>query len=286
MNSFVYWWQHLPSHMDPVIFHIGNFPLRWYGMMYIAAFATTYLVAKYRIKQENLPYSLDFVADAIMWAIVGVILGGRLGYVLFYGFADLISDPIRIISPVIRVNGHWKFTGISGMSYHGGISGVAIAFWLYARKHKVKYFELTDLIIVGIPLGFTFGRLGNFINGELYGRVTTSWIGMYFPHAGDGLLRHPSQLYEAFFEGIVVFAVVWVLRKKAPFPGFISGLYIFSYGFVRFFVEFFRQPDAQLGFVFLKFSMGQMLCFGMILAAGLVWYLGYRQDKTSKSLPE
>jgi len=279
LNSFIYFWQHLPSQMDPVIFNIGNFPLRWYGMMYIAAFATTYFVAKYRLKDEKLPYSVDFVADAIMWAIVGVILGGRLGYVLFYGFADLIQDPIRIISPIARINGQWKFTGISGMSYHGGISGVAIAFWLYARKHKMKYFELTDLIIPGIPLGFTFGRLGNFINGELYGRVTDSWIGMYFPNAGDDLLRHPSQLYEAFFEGVVVFMAVWSFRKKSPFPGFLSGLYIFGYGFVRFFIEFFREPDAHLGFVFFKFSMGQVLCFFMLLAAGLVWYLGYTQHR-------
>ena len=279
MNSFINWWQHLPSLMDPVIFSIGNFPLRWYGTMYIASFAVTYLVAKYRIKDEKLPYTLDFVADAIMWAIVGVILGGRLGYVIFYGFADLIQDPIRIISPIAKINGHWKFTGISGMSYHGGISGVAVAFWLYARKFKVRYFELTDLIMVGIPLGFTFGRIGNFINGELYGRVTESWIGMYFPNARDGLLRHPSQLYEAFFEGIVVFLFVWYFRKKAPFAGFLSGLYIFGYGFVRFFIEFFRQPDAHLGFVFWKFSMGQMLCLGMLLAAGLVWYLGYTQHQ-------
>lgn len=286
MNSFIEWWQHLPSQMDPVIFSIGNFPLRWYGTMYIAAFATAYLVAKYRIKDEKLPYTLDFIADAIMWAIIGVILGGRLGYVLFYGFADLIQDPIRIISPVAKINGSWRFTGISGMSYHGGISGVAIALWLYARKHKVRYFKLTDLLMVGIPLGFTFGRIGNFINGELYGRVTDSWIGMYFPHARDGLLRHPSQLYEAFFEGLVVFAFVWAFRKRSPFPGFLSGLYIFSYGFVRFFVEYFRQPDAHLGFVFLNFSMGQMLCFAMMLAGGLVWYLGFTQDKAQTKKPQ
>ncbi len=279
MNSFVEWWQHLPSQMDPVIFSIGNFPLRWYGTMYIASFAVTYLIAKYRIKDEKLPYSLDFIADAIMWAIVGVILGGRLGYVIFYGFEDLIQDPLRIISPVAKINGHWRFTGISGMSYHGGISGVAVALWLYARKHKMQYFKLTDLLMVGIPLGFTFGRLGNFINGELYGRVTESWIGMYFPNARDTLLRHPSQLYEAFFEGIVVFLVLWYFRKKSPFAGFLSGLYIFGYGFVRFFIEFFRQPDAHLGFVVGNLSMGQMLCLGMLLAAGLVWYLGYKQHQ-------
>ncbi|MCF7827065.1 MAG: prolipoprotein diacylglyceryl transferase [Candidatus Marinimicrobia bacterium] len=284
MNHFVEWWQHLPSHMDPVIFTIGNFPLRWYGMMYIASFAVTYLVAKYRIKDENMPYSTDFIADAIMWAIVGVILGGRLGYVIFYGFEDFIQHPLRIISPVAKIGGHWRFTGISGMSFHGGISGVAVAFWLYARKHKIQYFKLTDLLMVGIPLGYFFGRIGNFINGELYGRLTTSWIGMYFPHAKDGLLRHPSQLYEAFFEGIVLFILLWVFRKKSPFYGFLSGLFIFGYGFVRFFIEYFRQPDAHLGFVFLNFSMGQVLCFFMMLAGGLVWYLGYSQQKNDGEL--
>ncbi len=286
MNSFIDWWQHLPSQMDPVIFSIGNFPLRWYGTMYIASFAVTYLIVKYRIKDEKLPYTLDFVADAIMWAIVGVILGGRLGYVIFYGFADFIQDPIRIISPVAKMNGHWRFTGISGMSFHGGISGVAIAFWLYARKFKMKYFELTDMIMVGIPLGYFFGRIGNFINGELYGRVTQSWIGMYFPHAKDGLLRHPSQLYEAFFEGIVLFALLFAFRKKSPFFGFLSGLFIFGYGFVRFFIEYFRQPDAHLGFVIGNFSMGQVLCFAMMLAAMLVWWLGYTQKMKSEPLPK
>jgi len=279
VNQFIEWWQHLPAHMDPVIFSIGNFPLRWYGMMYIASFAVTYFVAKYRIKDEKLPHSVDFMADAIMWAIVGVILGGRLGYVIFYGFADLISDPIRIISPVAKINGQWRFTGISGMSFHGGISGVAFALWLYARKFKVRYFELTDLLMVGIPLGYFFGRIGNFINGELYGRVTDSWIGMYFSHSKDGLLRHPSQLYEAFFEGIVLFVLLWFLRKRSPFYGFLSGLFIFGYGFVRFFIEYFRQPDAHLGFVFMNFSMGQVLCVAMMLAACLVWYLGYTQHK-------
>lgn len=282
MNHLVDWWQHLPSHMDPVIFSIGNFPLRWYGMMYIAAFATAYLVAKYRIKDEKLPYSLDFLADAMMYAIVGVILGGRFGYVLFYGFQDLLTDPIRIISPIANINGQWKFTGISGMSYHGGGIGVTIGLWLYARKHKVQFFDLTDLIMVGIPLGYTFGRIGNFINGELYGRVTESWIGMYFPHARDGLLRHPSQLYEALFEGIVSFFIVWSFRKKAPFQGFLSGLFLFTYGFARFFIEFFRQPDAHLGFIlFDYFSMGQILSFGMMLGACLVWFLAYTQHKNS-----
>jgi len=279
LNSFIMWWQHLPSQMDPVIFSIGNFPLRWYGMMYIAAFGVTYLISKYRIQDEKMPHSVEFLADAIMWAIVGVIVGGRLGYVLFYGFEDLLRDPFRIISPVARINGQWKFTGISGMSFHGGISGVAIALWLYARKFKVRYFELTDLLMVGIPLGYFFGRIGNFINGELYGRVTDAWIGMYFPHSGDGLLRHPSQLYEAFFEGIFLFVLLWVLRKRSPFYGFLSGLFIFGYGFVRFFIEFFREPDAHLGFVFMNFSMGQVLCFVMMLAACLVWYLGYSQHQ-------
>ena len=281
MQNFFYWWQHLPSKMDPTIFTIGNFPIRWYGMMYIVAFAIAYLMAKYRLKKENLPYTNEFLSNAITWAILGLLIGARVGYVLFYNFDWFLSNPFSIIMPFAKVNGSWQFTGISGMSYHGGAIGVFIAWILFCRKEKIKYFNLTDLIVPGIPLAFTFGRLGNFINGELYGRITDAGIGMYFPAARDGLLRHPSQLYEAFFEGIILFAILWPLRKFKPFPGFVSGLYVFGYGFFRFFIEFFREPDEHLGFVFLSFSMGQLLCFAMILGAGIIWYFGYNQKNNS-----
>ena len=282
MENFLYWWQHLPSKMDPTIFTIGNFPIRWYGMMYIIAFAIAYLLAKYRIKSEKLPYSIEFLSNAITWAVLGLLLGARIGYVLFYNFDWFLSNPLSIILPFANVNGSWQFTGISGMSYHGGAIGVFIAWILFCRKEKIKLFNLTDLIVPGVPLAFTFGRLGNFINGELYGRITDANIGMFFPSARDGLLRHPSQLYEAFFEGIVLFAILWPLRKIKPFPGFISGLYVFGYGFFRFLIEYFREPDEHLGFVILNLSMGQLLCIAMMIGAGIIWYFGYKQKITKK----
>jgi phosphatidylglycerol:prolipoprotein diacylglycerol transferase len=274
MENFLYWWQHLPSKMDPTIFTIGNFPIRWYGMMYIVAFTIAYLLAKYRLKGEKLPYTTEFLSNAVTWAILGLLLGARVGYILFYNFEWFLSNPLSIIMPFAKVNGSWQFTGISGMSYHGGVIGIAIAWIIFSHKEKVSLFKLTDLTIPGIPLAFTFGRIGNFINGELYGRITNADIGMYFPAARDGLLRHPSQLYEAFFEGIVLFAILWPIRKIKVFPGFISGLYIFSYGIFRFFIEYFREPDEHLGFVFLNFSMGQILCFVMMISAIVIWYIG------------
>jgi len=266
MIDFTAWWQHLPSLMNPVIFSTGGIAIRWYGTMYIVAFAIVWLLSRYRIANEKLPFDKTFPGDALTWAMGGVLIGGRLGYILFYGFEWFLLDPIGTLLPIHFGSGGCAFSGITGMSFHGGLIGVGLAMWLFARKHKVDFLKTVDLFIPALPLGYTFGRLGNFINGELYGRVTTSAIGMYFPDAPTVELRHPSQLYEAFFEGIVLFVILWTIRKKAPWPGFLSGLYLIGYGTVRFFIEFFREPDAQLGFVFLNFSMGQVLCFIMIAA--------------------
>lgn len=264
MENFTLWWQTLPSRLDPIIFTVGSFPVRWYGMMYIIAFGTVYLVTRYRIKREKLSYPPTFTGDALTWAIVGVLLGGRLGYLLFYSFPEFIANPLGSIIPFSFSGGSCSFSGIAGMSYHGGAIGVIIAIWLFAKKHNEPFLKTIDLFTVSLPLGYTFGRLGNFINGELYGRVTDAAIGMYFPMAPGNALRHPSQLYEAFFEGIFLFIILWTLRKKAPYPGFLSGLYLLGYGFVRFFIEFYREPDAHLGFVFMQLSMGQLLCLAMI----------------------
>ena len=280
LEAFVDWWQHIPGNLDPVIFYLGRFPVRWYGTMYLAAFATVYLMMRYRISKDKIDFDEDFVSDAIMWAILGLILGARLGYVLFYGLSDFFAEPWKILSPVNKVGGSWKFTGISGMSYHGGLIGVIVGWYWYAARRKVPFFKFTDTFIPAVPLGYTFGRLGNFINGELYGRVTESGIGMYFSHSRDGLLRHPSQLYEAFFEGIVLFAVLWFLRNRSFFPGFISGLYVFGYGFVRFFIEYFREPDDHIGFVFIGLTTGQLLCIAMLLSAAVIWYLGWSTRNT------
>jgi len=266
MNDFLLWWHSLPSQMNPVIFSVGSFALRWYGMMYVIAFTVVYLLTRYRLNNEKLSFERSFVGDALTWAMVGVVLGGRLGYILFYGMSSFLSDPLGSITPWTSSPGGCHFSGISGMSYHGGVIGVVIALLVFTRSQKKGFFETFDLFIPSIPLGYFFGRLGNFINGELYGRVTDAAIGMYFPLAPTYELRHPSQLYEAFFEGIVLFIVLWLLRRKSPFSGFLSALYLFGYGFVRFFIEYFREPDAQLGFVLLNFSMGQVLCFLMMIA--------------------
>lgn len=283
MSGFWNWWQQLPSHMDPTIFTIGNFPIRWYGTMYAVAFTVVYFLVKYRIKDEKMSYRKEFLGDALMYAILGVMIGGRVGYVLFYDFPEFLHNPLRIISPFARINGEWTFVGISGMSYHGGVLGVIVGWWLFARKNQISFWTLAELFVPAIPLGYFFGRIGNFINGELYGRVTDANIGMSFPHAPGNQLRHPSQLYEAFFEGIVLFLILWLLRKKSPYPGFLGGLYIFGYGFFRFFIEYVRQPDAHLGFIFLSFSMGQILCFLMMLGAGVYWYLSYQSHKTTSA---
>ncbi len=264
MNDFVAWWQHLPSQMNPVIFTVGGVAIRWYGTMYIIAFGIVYLLSQYRISNEKLPFDRSFPGDALTWVMAGVLLGGRIGYILFYGFHDFLANPLGSLIPIGSANGGCSFSGISGMSYHGGLIGVVIAMTLFTRKSGKKLLDSFDLFIPALPLGYTFGRLGNFINGELYGRITDAAIGMHFPLAPGTALRHPSQLYEAFFEGVVLFVILWSIRKKAPYPGFLSGLYVFGYGFVRFCIEFFREPDAQLGFVLLHFSMGQVLCFLMM----------------------
>jgi len=268
MNEFWNWWQHLPAGISPVIFQIGSFKLQWYGLMYIVAFAITYGLALYRIRHEKrFQMDVEQLQGLMTAMILGLIIGARLGYVLFYNLSYYLSHPLEIILPFEFSYG-FRFTGITGMSYHGGLIGVVLASILFARKNNLAFFHVADLIVPCIPLGYTFGRLGNFINGELYGRLTTHPIGMYFPLAPGPGRRHPSQLYEAFFEGIVLFVVLWSLRKRATTQGAMLALYLMGYGLVRFFIEYARQPDAQLGFVFLSFSMGQLLCMAMILAGG------------------
>ncbi|MCD6023962.1 MAG: lgt [Fibrobacteria bacterium] len=267
-------WQSLPSHMDPVIFRIGSFQLQWYGLMYLVAFAVTYLLAKRRTREEpkRFPYDPEFLKNLMTWAFFGVLLGGRLGYVFFYNFEYYLAHPLEIILPFRSGPNGLQFTGISGMSYHGGLIGCFAACALYCRKPRngqkpADLWNLCDLYFPAIPLGYTFGRIANFINGELWGRVTDSPIGMVFPAAPGTLPRHPSQLYEAFFEGIVLFLILWSLRKRKFPTGSFAGLYLIGYGFFRFFIEYFREPDAQLGlYWFGLFSQGQALCAAMILA--------------------
>lgn len=273
MNGFWEFWQHLPEKIDPVIFSIGSFRLQYYGLMYIVAFGMTYFLALYRIAHEKGRFEItaEQAKDLIISMILGLVIGARLGYVVFYNFLYFLRHPLEIFLPFQFSNGI-TFTGISGMSYHGGLIGLLFATWLFVRKYQLSYWEIADLYSPVAPLGYTFGRLGNFINGELYGRITTSPIGMYFPLSSGPERRHPSQLYEAFFEGLFLFAVLWSLRKIKMPKGAMLALYLIGYGVVRFFIEFFREPDAHIGFVLFSFSMGQVLC-SLMIAGGMLLYL-------------
>jgi phosphatidylglycerol:prolipoprotein diacylglycerol transferase len=279
MNGFWHWWQHIPQHLDPVIFDIGGFKLQYYGLMYVVAFALTYVLVTYRIKREQrFAVTTEHVQLLITYMMLGVIIGGRLGYVVFYNPSYYLKHPLEIILPFDFSNG-FEFTGITGMSFHGGLICVILFSWLYCRKNGLDLFEMADLFVPAIPLGYTFGRIGNFINGELYGRVTAAPIGMMFPLAPGSQLRHPSQLYEALFEGIFLFVVLWSLRHRFRVPGAMLALYLFGYGTVRFFIEFFREPDVHLGFVFIALSMGQILCLLMIAGSVLLMMYLYRRRK-------
>lgn len=278
VRSFWDFWQHIPEKLDPVLFEIGGFKLQYYGLMYIVAFALTYGMAFYRLKtEERFDVSREQVENLLMNMILGLLIGARLGYVLFYNLPYYINHPAEIILPFEFSNG-FRFTGITGMSYHGGAIGVLLASWLYIRRAGLDFLEMADLLIPVIPLGYTFGRIGNFINGELYGRVTTSPIGMYFPEAYGAEMRHPSQLYEAFFEGVFLFGILWMLRKRVRIKGSMLAFYLLGYGLIRFVIEFFREPDAHIGFVFMSLSVGQLLCGAMILSGILIYaFLRSRQ---------
>lgn len=272
MESFISAWQHLPSQISPTLFSIGSFQLRYYSLMYLVAFAVVYLLLAYRIKRREIKFTTDMMQDYMVWAMIGLIVGGRLGYALFYNFSYYMSHPLEIIMPFDFSNG-FRFVGLSGMSYHGGLIGVLLVTIYFCRKRQINWWQFGDWLCAAAPLGYMFGRFGNFLNGELWGRVTTAPWGMYFPTDATGSLRHPSQLYEALFEGLFLFVVLWGLRKRSPFDGFLIGLYVFGYGLVRFIIEFFREPDAHLGFVLGFNTMGQVLCALMMLAgiAVMLW---------------
>jgi phosphatidylglycerol:prolipoprotein diacylglycerol transferase len=269
MEGFIRFWQHIPENLDPYILEIGSFRLGWYGLMYVVAFGVVYLMCLYRIRYEGFSYGKELLQDLFVWVVLGLIIGARLGYVIFYNPGYYLAHPMEIFLPV-SFEGGVRFTGISGMSYHGGLIGCVSAGIWFLKRRKMDIWPFADFIFPGGPLGYTFGRIGNFINGELYGRATDAPWGMYFPQDPTGVLRHPSQLYEAFFEGIVLFVILWLWRKRFPFPGFSLALYVMGYGTVRFFIEFVRQPDAHLGTVLGPFSMGQVLCFAMIAAGALL----------------
>ena len=280
MIQLVDFWQHIPEHINPSFLEIGSFQLRYYGLMYLVAFFVIYLLVIHRIRDEKFAYSKETIQDYFVWAIAGLLIGARLGYVLFYNLEYYAAHPLYIIFPFDMSSG-FRFVGISGMSYHGGLVGIVLASTWFCRRRAIDFWRFADLFCPAIPLGYTFGRIGNFLNGELYGRVTDIWWGMYFPLDPLLRLRHPSQLYEAFFEGIFLFAILWSIRKKSRFDGFLLGLYFVGYGAVRFLIEFVRQPDSQVGLVVGMLSMGQVLCLAMIILGIVVMLVKKRKGKTA-----
>tara|TARA_B100001996_G_scaffold15749_1_gene13091 strand:- start:851 stop:1699 length:849 start_codon:yes stop_codon:yes gene_type:complete len=277
------WWQNLPSKMDPVLISIGPLTVYWYSAMYLVAFGVVYILCRKKIKQNKFnKINLEQLEDLLSWCFIGLLIGARFGYVIFYDFEHYLSNPLEILFPFKYYNGNWVFTGIAGMSYHGGVIGVVTAIWLFSRKIKLHLLELADFLTAAIPLGYFFGRIGNFINGELWGRETQASIGMYFPDDKYNLLRHPSQLYEALFEGIILYYVINSFNKHNKL-GFNSGMYVFGYGFVRFFIEFFREPDDHLGFIIFDLSMGQLLCIAMMLSGIYIWYVGNQETAKAQT---
>ena len=245
---------------DPVIMKIGPFAVHWYGLMYILGFIASYMITTRLVKKRNINLSNDDIMSFYTYMVLGVVLGGRLGYVLIYGLKDYLQNPKDIIAI-------WQ----GGMSFHGGIIGTALAGWIFCRKYKQDYRVMADIMALGAPIGLGLGRLGNFINGELYGRITQVSWGMIFPGAGPEP-RHPSQLYELFLEGICLLILLWIFKNRLEkYAGKLFSLFIMGYSVSRFIVEFFREPDAQLGLLSMNLSMGQWLSILMFIAGGCLW---------------
>ncbi|HSQ42938.1 MAG TPA: prolipoprotein diacylglyceryl transferase [Fibrobacteraceae bacterium] len=276
-------WNLIPQHLDPTLVHIGSFPVRWYGLMYLAAFFTCYQVMWAAIQRDHMKITKEDLDKFASWLIAGILVGARLGYVLFYNLGYYIHHPLEAVLP-FSFDPVFHFTGISGMSFHGGLIGSTLFGTYCILKNKWSYWEWNSLAFMATPLGYTWGRMGNFINGELYGRVTDAPIGMLFPMDKTQHLRHPSQLYEMTFEGLILFAILQWLYRKPGFRPHMMALYLLGYGTFRFFIEFFREPDAQIGLNALGLSRGQLLCMGMILAAVILWLVRHRKLAKSGGL--
>lgn len=254
---------------SPIAFEIGPLAVRWYGLMYLVAFLLAWTLGRWRIRHGKTALTTRDLDDLLFYSVLGVVLGGRLGYVLFYKPGYYLAHPLEILAV-------WH----GGMSFHGGLLGVLLVMALFARRRGFRFLQVGDFVATLVPLGLAAGRLGNFINGELWGRATTVPWGMVFPQASDGVARHPSQLYEVGLEGLALFALVWLFASKPRPVGQVSGVFLMGYGFFRFMVEYTREPDSFLGILAGGLSMGQWLSLPMVLV-GLALFVWARRLATA-----
>ncbi|MBS97728.1 MAG: prolipoprotein diacylglyceryl transferase [Oceanospirillaceae bacterium] len=253
--------------IDPVALDLGVIQIHWYGLMYLVGFAAAWWLGTLRARRPGSGWTVQQISDLVFWGAVGVVVGGRSGYVLFYNFDNFLDNPLWLLQV-------WK----GGMSFHGGLIGVILVLWLFGRHHRKRFFEMGDFVAPLIPIGLGAGRLGNFIGGELWGRTTDLPWGVIFPRAGDGMPRHPSQLYEFALEGVVLFIVLWWFSSCPRPPMAVSGLFLLLYGVFRSLVELVREPDEHLGFIaFDWLSMGQLLSLPMILFGAALLALAYQR---------
>jgi len=257
-------------HIDPIAISLGPIDIRWYGLMYLIGFSFAFWMANRACDKSKGVWTREQASDLLFIGFMGVILGGRIGYVLFYQFPAFLNDPMYLF----RI---WE----GGMSFHGGLLGVAVAGTYYAKRHQRSVLSVGDFIMPLVPVGLGAGRIGNFINAELWGRVTDSPFGVIFPNAGI-LPRHPSQLYEFALEGIVLFIILMVFIRKPKPAGSVTGLFLLGYGTFRFIIEFAREPDAQLGLLTFGMSMGQILSLPMIIVGGLLMVYAYKKHSLNK----
>jgi len=247
--------------IKPYIIKIGPLQIRWYGLMYLIGFVSSYLLVRREVVRKKIPLNRVQVESLYFHIILGLILGARFGYVIFYNFSYYLRHPLESIAV-------WQ----GGMSFHGGLLGVVIAGFLFSRKNGVSMYTLGDLLMPTAPIGLFCGRIGNFINGELFGRPADVPWAMVFP-GGGGIPRHPSQIYEALLEGVLLFTILWIVRDRFKKEGMITALFLVLYGVFRFIAEYFREPDAHLGFVIGSFSMGQVLSSTMIVIGAIIFIM-------------
>jgi phosphatidylglycerol:prolipoprotein diacylglycerol transferase len=259
--------------LDPTIVTLGPIHIRWYGVMYIIGFMASYLLVRYRIRKKELGIPIGMINDLFLYLVLGLMVGARIGYCIAYNLSFYLSYPLKVFAI-------WE----GGMSFHGGLVGVVIAGLIFVRRHGFSFWQFADLIVVNVPIGLGLGRLGNFINAELYGRVSTLPWAMVFPSAGD-LPRHPSQLYECLLEGVLLFLILWWVKDHPLRKGTLFCLFLFLYSIMRFFVEFFREPDPQLGLLFSFVTMGQILSIIAGICGVLLWYLRPKHELPTPTPP-